>query len=127
MNPTLREWMFAREVVRRLGFSPEEIFFAVYPSGILVDDAGIAHDLKRPVIGLELRRGELTFKWTISPIDMAADEIQAAYEAACNAWNDGGYPMAREEFITSRPYQMAVPLMQALMAKGFGLRNPDCN
>jgi hypothetical protein len=58
---------------------------------------------------------------------MPADEIQAAYEAACRAWNEGRAPVSHEAFLASRPCQQAIPLMYALRAKGFALRSPNAN
>lgn len=118
MNPTLLHWLYAREMLRRLGFLPEEIFFTVSPSGRLLDvNLGII-DLNYPIIAVEIRRGDLRFVWTIGTIEMPADQIEAAYQAACSAWNHGGVA-TDEEFFASEPMRQAVPLLMALRAKGF--------
>ncbi len=126
MNPTLLDWLFAREVLRRLGFTPEELFFACYPSGVIVED-GVPVDLGAPIVSIEIRRGQLRFKWTIGTIDMTEAQIEAAFTAACHAWNAGDGPFSHAEFLASRPFQQAIPLMHALAAKGFTIKNPDTN
>jgi hypothetical protein len=125
MNPMLLEWCFAREVVRRLGFTPDEIFFGCAPNGIVVENGKSRH-FKQPVIAVELRRGGLTFIWTIGPIDLPVEEIQPAFEAACAAWNAGDVA-SMDDFKKSRPFLQAVPLMLALQRKGFAIRSPGDN
>ena len=119
MNPVIKEWLFARELVRRIGFTPDEIFFACFPSGRTIRDDVIT-DHPHPVIGLELKRGDLTFRWMIGPVAMPADEIRRDYEAAVEAWNAGLVP-SQEEFRASNAYRQAIPLMVALKDKGFVL------
>jgi hypothetical protein len=123
MNPRLLEWLFAREVARRLGFTPDELYFAVSPSGRVLDVAtGMVSEYQQPIIGLQICRDGITFGWTIGPIDLPLDKIQGAYEAACAAWNRGEIA-SHEAFLVSRPCRQAVQLMTALRAKGLRLND----
>lgn len=124
MNPMLLEWCFAREVCRRIGFTADEIFFSCSPTGVVCEPDGTLLYFNGPVIALVLRRGDLTFTWTIGPIDLPADQVEEAYERACEVWNEG-HAANIAEFRESRPFQQAVPLMLALQRKGFSLRQPE--
>lgn len=117
MDPAIKEWLCAREVCRRLGFTPDEIFFAVQAGGIVVEE-GIPFDFgDQPVIAVELHRGDRTFVWTIGPVQLAVDAIQPAFEAASAAWNAGN--LSDADFFASKAFSVAVPLVVALQAKGF--------
>lgn len=116
MNPTIKEWLFAREVLRRIGFEPDELYFSFASSGIVQMPDGTTHDLGMPVIGLEVRRGERRFVWTIGGCDMPPDAIQAAYEAACEVWNRGEIPLA--EFTSSKAFGQGVRVMMELYKRG---------
>lgn len=121
-DPMIRDWMFAREMVRRLGFVPDEIYMEVSPSGVVKNEqTGETRDMGGPIIALTLKRGGLRFAWTIGPTALPVAEIQPAFEAACAAWNNykGDGPV--EEFLASRPMRMATHLIVALRDKGFEL------
>lgn len=126
ISPVLLDWLFAREVVRRLGFAPEEVFFVVNPSG-RVQEGDRVIDIGMPVIGLQIVRGELTFMWTIGGLDLPPDRIQAAYERACAAWNADCLGFSQGDFLSSRPARQSMELMVALQAKGFRLGGPNPN
>lgn len=126
MDPTIREWLFAREMVRRLGFAAEDIYFVVQSSGLVVE-RGQMLDLGKPAIGLELRTQNRVFLWTIGGVDLALDKIEPAYQAACELWNDPARSeteFPHEEFIASRPFEQRIGLIQALQSKGFRFRVP---
>lgn len=124
IDPTIQEWLYAREMMRRLGFTPEELFFEVYTSGQAQDPkTGVIIDLGGPVIALLVRRAEITFTWTIGATYMAVSKIQGAYEAAVEEWNSDGYHFDLEAFRASRSMSRATELMIALKAKGFRLEN----
>lgn len=119
MHETIREWLCAREVLRRLGFSADELFFSVYTSGQAIE-GGRVIDVDMPFITLEIVRPDKKFTWTIGAVKGTRDEIQAVYEAACEAWNNGGGP-SHAEFIASRPVRQATNLIGALRRKGFAI------
>lgn len=111
IDPTIRDWLYAREMLRRLDFSPDNLYFV-----IASDDDGT------PMIVLELHAQGKTFRWTIGPTTVAVDDLQAAYEGACALWNAGtDAPAFEAEFLSSTPMQSKVGLIAALRAKGFVL------
>lgn len=126
ISPIMLEWLFAREVVRRLGFAPDEIFFVVNDTG-RVQEGDRVVDLGMPVIGLQLVRGGLTFLWSIGGINLAPDRVHAAYERACALWNAGEIDVNHGDFLASRPARQAIRVMMALQAKGFRLGSPAPN
>ena len=119
--PVIVDWLMACEVMRRLGFTPDEVFFAVYPSGIVQEPDGTSKNLGGPIIALEIRRGEQEFKWSIGVTSLAPDVIQAEYERACAMWNADSIGISHGDFISSRPARMSIALIQELQARGFRL------
>lgn len=125
--PVIQDWLFAREMLRRLGFSPDELFFVVSASGKIVDRAsGLVTVAGGPVIGLTLRAQDKEFNWTIGATELALADIEAAYAKACDEWNgsnpdlDGDLKALRE----SRPFQERIGLAAALVERGFTFRRP---
>ena len=121
LDLTLREWLYAREMLRRLGFSADDLFFAVAPDG-KVATPGQPTTPGVPVIGLELRAQGKTFRWTIGPTTVPLADLEAAYRAACTLWNAGtDAEMLEAEFYSSRSMRQKVDLLMALQEKGFVL------
>jgi hypothetical protein len=121
VDPTIREWLYAREMLRRLGFSPDDLFFAVAPSGNVLT-LGQPMTIGTPVITLELRAQGKTFEWTIGPTAVPLAKLEAAYRDACALWNAGSDAAVFDaEFRSSRPMQRKVGLGAALREKGFEL------
>lgn len=117
IDPAIREWCHAREVVRRFGFTPEEIYF-----GFGVNDAGA------PVLLLAIIAQGKRFNWTLSAAAIAVDELEAAYRTACDAINT--MPKAEEAhemeaFRRSKPFEAATGLLVELRLAGFRLREPS--
>lgn len=123
IDPTIMDWLFAREVCRRLGFTPDEIFFACYPSGCIQDGNKVIQ-CDGPIVGLELRRGDLEFRWTIGVCKLAADRVHPEYERAVALWNSDAIGFSHGDFLSSRPARMSMQLMVALTDKGFSFRTP---
>jgi hypothetical protein len=115
MDPMFLEWLCAREVCRRCGFSPDEIFFVCYGQGTPTDP--------RPGIALEIQRGGRTFVWTIGQVDLTANEVPEAFKRASKAWNAG--EIGDEEFFASNAFRQAIPFMEALQRKGFAITAPN--
>jgi len=123
VDPTIREWLYAREVLRRLGFSPDELFFAVVPDGKIVTP-GQPMTPGVPVVVLELRAQGKQFRWTIGPTAVPLADLEAAYEGACALWNSGSDAASFDaEFGSSQPMRQKVHLLATLREKGFVL--PD--
>lgn len=119
VDPTIRDWLYAREMLRCLGFSPDELFFAVAPDGNIALP-GELPILGMPVIILELRAQGRQFRWTIGQTAVPLADLDAAYEAACALWNAGTDVAGFDaEFETSWPMQQKVGLVAALHEKGF--------
>lgn len=125
MEPVMLEWAYAREVMRCLGFLPDDLFFSVHPhvEGVIVNGEMIKVD--KPVISLILRAQNKSFTWSIGTTDLSPDKIREAYEELCASWNAGG-GWSIEGFRASRPFQQKVAIIEALQAKGFML-NIDNN
>lgn len=122
MHPVMLEWAYAREVMRCLGFLPDELFFAVnaVAQGVILDGKTIKVD--KPVISLILRSQDKSFTWAIGTADLAPDQIKKAYEELCESWNAGG-EWNVEDFRASNSFKQKLSLIDALQSKGFKL-NP---
>lgn len=120
VDPTIREWLFAREMLRRLGFSSDELFMAVHPTGKVLLD-GQRHDLDKPTLFLRVEAQGKQWSWTIGPTDLPVEQIQDHFEAAAAFWNAGGF--APDSLSRSAVFAQKVDLVQALYAKGFRLES----
>jgi hypothetical protein len=121
-DPAIQEWLYAREVMRRLGFTPDELFFVVSTSGkVKCADSGVISDHGGPIIALVLRTQGREFSWTIAATKLTAGEIETAYRKACDEWNSAEVDLDAEDstFRASHPYAMRMELLMALRAKGF--------
>lgn len=119
VDPTVREWMFAREMLRQLGFASDELFMAVHPTGKVLED-GHCHDLQKPVLFLRVEAQGKQWTWTIGPTDLPTDQIRDHFEAAAALCNAGGF--ALEGLKQSAVFAQKVALVHALHSKGFHLR-----
>lgn len=122
-DPTIREWMYAREMLRRLGFTPDELYFEVAPSGVVVNTVtGEKKDLGGPIISLTILRGQQRFAWTIGATALPLATIEDAYRNACELWNrHDANEWSLAEFRASRPMREAASLITVLREKGFDL------
>lgn len=121
VDPTIRDWLYAREMLRCLGFSPDELFFAVAPNGNIATP-GELPIFGMPVIVLELRAQGRQFRWTIGQTAVPLADLNAAYKAACELWNAGTDASTFDaEFSSSLPMHQKVLLVAELHAKGFVL------
>ena len=119
LDPTIREWLFAREALRRLGFSADDLFFACQPAGKVIE-GGVAMDLGQPVIMLVLKTQGKQFSWTVGIVDLPVDRIEPAYIAACELWNTSPDDGWRDTgFRNSLAFRHKVDLVATLKAKGF--------
>lgn len=121
IDPTIRDWLYAREIMRRLGFGPDEIFFAVHPLGWMIENGKeIKHN--KPVIVCRVQAQGLEFNWDIGITEVPDNQIEEAFEKACEIWNttpDG--PERDRAFKSSMPFRSAIPMMGAMKNKGFVL------
>lgn len=126
IDPTIRDWMYAREMCRRLGFTPDELYFEVSSSGVVVNTVtGEERDLGGPVVSLTILRGDKRFGWTIGATALPVHTIEDAYRRACELWNQHDSQWSLAEFRESRPMREAVNLIGALQSKGFDLSIRD--
>lgn len=105
MHPVMVEWAYAREILRCLGFLPDELFFSVSKSS---------------VISLVLKAQDKEFTWVIGAIKVSPDDLVKAYEELCKIWNDGDAWDVRD-FRASRPFQQKETVVKVLRNKGFVL------
>jgi hypothetical protein len=120
IDPMLKEWCYAREVLRRMGFSADELFFAVASSGKILEQGEVI-DLGKPAIAVEVKAQGLSFVWTIGGLDIPKDEIEDRYREACELWNAGDPQFNDDGFFASHSFGRHVELATALYAKGFRL------
>lgn len=120
MDPVIQEWAYAREVMRCLGFLPEDLFFDVDKSVIL---NGEMFKVDKPVISLVLRTQDKTFSWAIGTTDLPPDQIKRTYEELCESWNLGD-EWNVDDFRASKPFRQKIALIEALQSKGF-VFNPE--
>lgn len=119
IDPTIRDWLYAREMARRIGFGADDIIFAVHSTGWMITQ-GVETKHNKPVIILRIQAQGLVFNWDIGTTEIPDEKIQDAFERACEIWNrtpDG--PERDIAFKTSVIFRQGVRLMQALRDKGF--------
>jgi hypothetical protein len=125
IDPVIVEWAYAREVMRRLGFQPDELFFSVHanpvgPTEVIDSRTGKMIAVKGPVINLIVGAQGKTFTWTIGTTDLTAKELQKAYETLCSVWNSNEDDDL-SAFKASTPFKNRLRIIKALQDKGFRL------
>jgi len=111
MDPIVLEWAYAREVMRRLGFLPDELFFAIHKTR--ADET---------LVSLILRTQDKIFTWTIGTTKLSSADARATYEELCASWNEGeGWSL--EGFQASEAYRQKIALISALQGRGFRLNS----
>src|SRR5882672_2420967 len=121
MDPVMLEWAYAREVMRCLGFLPDELFFAIHnPEGVILNGELIKTD--ETVVSLILRTQNKSFTWTIGTTKLSPADARTAYEELCSNWNDGE-EWSLNGFRASEAFQQKIALISALQDRGF-LLNP---
>jgi hypothetical protein len=118
LDPTIRDWCYAREMLRRLGFTPDELFFAFQAAGKIVEN-GVERFFTKPTVFLRLATDGKEFTWTIGPVEIPADKVEEQYRRACDLWNEG---LPVRLFFASRPFAVRWQLLEALAAKGIIMR-----
>lgn len=124
VDPTIMNWLYAREVMRRIGFTPDEIHLEVGTPDKLIDGNGdiVDNPTRAPVVQVLVKRGELAFRWTMGTTAVAYDQLQAHFEMAANAWNENSLGTTDLDFLMSMPMRQSVALLRALQSKGFDLQ-----
>lgn len=120
-DAALMNFLWAWEVMRRIGFAPAEIMMVIVPPGGTVKDtpSSPARIYDRPVIACVVRRGAKEFKWIVGPTTIPDDKLSAAYEEAVTAWNNGTIEGAEvEDFRKSVPFRMSTTVLMLLNQKG---------
>lgn len=103
------EWAYAREAMRRIGFSADDLFFAV-------NDIGDGEH----IVSLVLQAQGKKFTWGIGKSTASKDELSKAYEKLCQDWNSSG-EFDVEGFRESDAFKQGPSLMLVLHLKGFKL------
>lgn len=116
----MREWVFAREALRRLGFQPDELFLVVQPDGRICEQ-GKEFRFGKPVLILRLCAQGKQWDWTVSTTDLRDSEIQGHFEAACELWNSADAAWLDRGWLSSLAFQHRVALTGELVARGFRL------
>lgn len=118
IDPAIREFLFAREAMRRLGFAAEELYFVADTSGSVEDRVtGQVTHYGDPLIGLQLKAQGREWNWVVGLCKLPKDQIAKAFEAAVEIWNRGDVMFERWE--QSLAFQNRVLLVTTLMACGF--------
>ena len=125
LDPTLREWLFAREMMRRLGFSADDLYLIIDPPGRKFLEDGTPVVLKRPLITLQLRHQGKQFNWTVGPTDVPDSELIKTYEEMCEFWNNSSREECMKEYQKSEAYKMRHQLLHALAKKGIWVQEPN--
>lgn len=119
MDPGLREWLFAREMMRKLGFQPDEIFIAVQEKCRVIEN-GEAFVSEQPLISLILKSQGREFSWSVALSELPAEKLQQAYEEACEFWNNDPDDDWRDAGLqASVVFQRRILLVQRLTTLGF--------
>jgi hypothetical protein len=128
IDPTLQEWLYAREIMRRLGFTPDELFFVVSTSGKVLDrSTGVVTDHGGPIIGLEVRAQDKEFSWTIGATKLPIREIEPAFMKMCDAWNERTVDVDAEDgaLKASHSFAQRLDLLATLRARGFSFQETN--
>jgi hypothetical protein len=115
-HPAIRNWFWAREMFRRLGFPAEHLYFVVHetspPRGL--------------VIGIVLLSGDREFEWAIGLVEtLSADEVMARYEQWVAEIKSGKDLWDLDEFFCSWAFDKRWVLMTALADDGFYIPKVD--
>jgi len=116
----LREWLWAWEVLRRLGFQGDELHFIHGPPGRYSEDGGRTFKVSElPLIAIEARRRGQRFTWVIGGTTIPEDKISEMYEAACDAWNNGSIEgMTMDDFKKSASFKNGTAALLVVTQKG---------
>lgn len=111
LEPVLVEALAAHEHFRIFGYAPDEIF-------ALLDGVGVLH--------VRLVRGGKHFTYTIGAYPFSRADFPPVWEAAIRCWNEDATDAERKAaFDNSHTRGQAVPLIAAMLAKGFAARRSD--
>lgn len=127
LDPGMREWLCAREIMRRLGFPADDLYFACQLAGLVIED-GVFADLGKPVIMLLLKTQNKEFSWIVGTVDTPADKVDQTYIDACELWNTSPDSGWRDRmYFASMAYAKKIDLVKILKQKGFSLANEIIN
>jgi hypothetical protein len=123
-DAVILEWLFAWEVMRRLGFPSAELFFLIAKPGteVLQPDGSLAYVTTGTLITLHVIAQDKTFDWTIGETPLSPDEAIAAHGAAVSWWLTLSLPEWRASgYFSSRVLASGPSVAMALVNKGFVL------
>jgi hypothetical protein len=124
-HPVVANWMFAREMFRRLGFEAENLWMA---SHAVTDDVGAIVE-NVAVIGVVLRTQDKEFEWAIGLVEASTERLAVLYEEWVATWNAGNVFKDKgtwlDIFFTSWAFDKRWELLAALQADGFVIPKVD--
>jgi len=119
INPSIREWLFTFEAFRRLGFGSEDIFFECQPQGRVLMADNTMIEAGKPIIQCVLVTQGKRFAVTLEPVDIPAELIHTAFEAASKLWNESDFDEETDRmWRQSLACQRGLQLIMAIQAKG---------
>jgi hypothetical protein len=125
-NALIVEWAYAREVMRRLGFSADDLFFMVIRAPAVVHrETKDVTPINGLIVSLYLKAQGKEFQWVVGTTNMSKDKLQLEYERLCTEWNNGIVGDDLQTFKKSKPFKQTERLIKALQDKGFVLGRTD--
>lgn len=114
LDPVLVDYVYAHEVLRRLGFPSETLYLSATPQGH--QKTLVALTIQQPT-GMRVRQ----FVWTIGVAALTVEDTQRQYELAAERWNTGKETgtdhAAWKAWLASKGH--VVELVATLQVKGF--------
>lgn len=110
ISPILRKFIGSREAFRRLGFSADDLYFAISPSARL--KGAIGGFVKLLTQGKE-------FVLELGPVEGNSDGLIAEYKRFCAAQDKVSQADMDRMWQESEPFQDKAGFVLALLAKGF--------
>ena len=123
IDPVVLDWIYGHEMMRRLNFTADEIFFACgRPDSYAEGEEQIEIPKNHTLVQLVLKAQDLEFRWTIGSTPMSVEDTEKMYLTASQWWRSlpADYPI--DKFKASRPFAQSVGLLLALKRKGFAIR-----
>lgn len=120
-HPVIRQWAFAREMLRRLGFAAADLYMSTTP---VCGKNGVV-DPARTAIGLVLKTQDKQLEWMIGWVDATPDRVATYYDELVDTWNQGGFDLVGgyDVFTSSWAMSNGIEVMLVLRKVGFEIPN----
>lgn len=126
MPRALRNFLFGYEILRRLGFQPDDIILAVgvNEEQTLLDGEPVSYRK----IFLQLAAQQRTFDWEMGIIGHTPEVISTMFKVAAELWCTHPDEQGRLADMTrSDPWSVRVPLIARLRERGFEIEDTSYN